>query len=235
VHLQAAQLHVGQFASGAGVEFGNLIEVDAELVLGLASGDVLVGLRVHVRVHAHGGGRNDSEIAGDFVEVAQLFLALDVEGVDTLLQRVLDFRAGLADAGESAFARVAAGLDHAEEFAGGDDVEARVFRHQQLQHGEIGVRLHGVGDLVVDLAEGGIQAPVVVADRVCRVDVEGGAVLIGEGLEIDVLAVQRAIPVGKSVHARRVDAPRPARKGDAASFADDGSLDFRPSVVRVPM
>ena len=40
-----------------------------------------------------------------------------------LVERVFDFLPRLTDAGEGAFSRIAAGRDHAKEFAAGDDVE----------------------------------------------------------------------------------------------------------------
>ena len=92
---------VGEFG-GAGVDVGDGLEIDAELVLGLAGGDVFVGFGVHVRVHPHGDRGDHAEVAGDFVEVAELVLGFDVEGVDACFEGVDDFVAGLADAGEGA-------------------------------------------------------------------------------------------------------------------------------------
>ena len=53
---------------------------------------------------------------------------------------------------------------------------------------------------MVEPGESLVQALVVVPDGVGRVDVEGGAVLLGQRLQADVLTVEGAVAVGESVH-----------------------------------
>ena len=53
---------------------------------------------------------------------------------------------------------------------------------------------------MVDAAKSGVQPAIVIDDRAPRVDVERGAVLGGEGREIDVFAVEGTVFVGKAVH-----------------------------------
>jgi hypothetical protein len=96
---------------GARVERGDFLEGDAELVLVRAGGDLGVGVGLHVRVHADGNGRALLLFARDLVDEIQFRDALDVERVDARGERLLDFRAGLADAGEVALRGLAAGLD----------------------------------------------------------------------------------------------------------------------------
>jgi hypothetical protein len=188
VHLQAAQLDVFQLLGSAFVEVGDGGEIDAKLVLGLAGGNVFVGVGVNVRVHADRGRGDHAELAGDLVEVAEFFLALDVERVDPLLQRIDDLVTGLANTGEGAMRRITARLDDAEEFSAGNDVEARAVGRQQAEHREVGICLHGVGDLVIHAIQRGIKAGVVVDDRARRINVERRAVLGSQGGEIDVFA-----------------------------------------------
>ena len=94
-----------------------------------------MGVGIHVRVHADGGGGDHAQLARDVVEVAQLLLALDIEGVNPLLQRIDDLVAGLADAGKRAVRGIATGLDDSEELAAGNDVEARTVGGQEAEHG----------------------------------------------------------------------------------------------------
>ena len=61
----------------------------------------------------------------DLVDVVQLRFALDVETVNALLERVLDFLTRFPDTGEGALARIAPCREHAKEFATGNNVETR--------------------------------------------------------------------------------------------------------------
>lgn len=216
VHLQPAKFHVRQFLGGARVEVGDGIEVDAELVLRLARGNVFVGLGVDVRVHPHGSWSDQAKFAGDLVEVSKFFLALDVEGVDALLECVFDFRPCFANAGEGAFCRIATGLNDSEQFAARDDIESCVLGRKEPQHREVGICLHCIGDFVVDGAQSLVQATVVVADRIGGINVERGAVFVGNVLKVDVLAMKRAVAVGKSVHGEACKRWSRAGQGRAA-------------------
>ena len=69
-------------------------------------------------------GARISFARGNVVDVFQLRFALDIEAVNTLVERILDFFARFADAGEGALLRIAAGLEHAKKFAAGNDVES---------------------------------------------------------------------------------------------------------------
>ena len=202
VHLQAAEADVREFRGGAGIEIRDGGEIDAELVLALAGGDVFVCLRVHVGVHTDRGGGDFPEFPGDLVEIAEFLFALDVERVDALLEGVDDFRAGLADTGEGAVGGISAGLDHAEKLAARDDVEARAFGGEQAEDGEIGVRLDRISDLVIDARQCLVEADEMVGDRPRRIDVKGSAVFLGEGFQGNVFAEKLAVPVGKAVHGR---------------------------------
>ena len=149
VHLQSAQLDVRELRSGAVVEAFDGAEIHAELVLAFPGGDILVGFRVDVRVHADGSWGNFPKLAGDFVEVAEFLFAFDIEGVDALFEGVDDFLTGFSDACKSAVGGITAGLDDTEKLTAGNDVEARALGGEQAEDGKVGVRLYGKCDLVI--------------------------------------------------------------------------------------
>jgi len=62
---------------------------------------------VHIRVYAHGDRRNFFPARGDAVDARQFCLAFDIEGINALLERELDFRRGFAHAGKDTFLGVA--------------------------------------------------------------------------------------------------------------------------------
>src|SRR5690606_5960802 len=67
VHLHALDGDVG-ILGGGGIGGGGVFEGDAELVLGLAGGDLGVGLGIDVGVDADGDGGLDAEFAGHVVD-----------------------------------------------------------------------------------------------------------------------------------------------------------------------
>ena len=78
-------------------------------------------------------------------------------------QRVFHFGGSLADARKDDLGRVAAGLEDAEQFAAGDDVEARAGPGQQRQHGQRRVGFHRVANRVRQAAERLVVCAVVLA------------------------------------------------------------------------
>ena len=60
---------------------------------------------------------------GDLIDVVEFGLAFDVERVNLLVEGIFDLFARFPNAGEGAFRRGAAGLQDAEKFAAGNDVE----------------------------------------------------------------------------------------------------------------
>ena len=97
--------------------------------------------------------------------------ALDVERTDADLQREVDFGAGLADAGEDHRGRIAAGAEHAFEFAAGDDVEAGAERREQIQNREVAVRFDGVADAMRQRLQCGVELRVLRREVGARIDV----------------------------------------------------------------
>src|SRR5690606_8138293 len=124
---------VREFRGSAVVEAFDGFEIDAKLVLTFPGGNVLVGFRIHIRVHADGGGCDFAKLPGDIVEVAELFLALYVEGVDFLFEGVNALLTGFADPREGAVGGITAGFDYTEKLASRNDVKARAFGGEQAK------------------------------------------------------------------------------------------------------
>ena len=70
----------------------------AELVLLEARGDVGVGLRVHVWVHAHGNGRLNPMGSRDGLDAIELHLGFDIEAANAGLEGLFYLLCRLADA-----------------------------------------------------------------------------------------------------------------------------------------
>ena len=103
--------------------------------------------------------------------VFQFSFTLDVEAVNALLQRVLDFVARFAHAGERAFGRIAACREHTKELAAGNDVEACARTYEQFQDRAIRVRLDRIANEVIQRRERGVESCVVIENCPRAVDV----------------------------------------------------------------
>jgi hypothetical protein len=125
---------------------------NAELVLGLAGGDLFMGARIHVRVHAHGDRRGLAHGGRDLRQDLKLRLAFDVELADAALQRHAHLLGGLADAGKhDPLPRHTGGL-RAQVFAARDHVHPGAQPGQMRQDRLVGIRLHREADKVVQTA-----------------------------------------------------------------------------------
>src|SRR5690606_8735546 len=99
VHVQAVEAYVrpGRLRLEPGPRLGDR---DAELVLGLAGGNLGVGQRVHVRVDAYRGTRGGAAFRGDRLQQFELVAGFDVEAGHACVQPLHDFPCALADAGK---------------------------------------------------------------------------------------------------------------------------------------
>ena len=184
------------------------VDPDAELVVALAGRNVFVRLRVDIRIDPQRHRRLDPHRAGHLVEKFQFRLRLDVERINTLPQRVFDFLPRLAHPGERAGIGATAGFEHAEQLAPRHDIEPSPFAGQQVEDGEIGIRLHGETHPVVEPRQRLVEAPVVIPDGRRAVDVKRRALLRRQLRQIDALAMQHPVTVGKFMHKRVKLAPR---------------------------
>ena len=131
---------------------------------------------------------------------SQFRLAFDVETQDVLVERVFDFFPRFADAGESAFPRIASGFEDAEKFAAGNDIEAGAGLGEQFQDGAIRVRFDRVANEVIERRERRIEPAIVIEDRARAIDIERRAELLRDALEIDLFAIKPAVAVMKRMH-----------------------------------
>src|SRR5439155_5455989 len=102
VHLDADDIDIAH-SGGALVNGLDVIERDAELVFARTGGDVIVGARIDIGIHTQRDRRTQIFFAGDPINRLEFRFALDVEALNTLLQRIFDFLARLADSRECAF------------------------------------------------------------------------------------------------------------------------------------
>src|SRR5579884_2383638 len=202
VAVEADRGHVGQGVRAA-IGGERLGDGDAELALLHAGGDVRVRLRVDVGIHPQRHGRAHAEARGDALDGLELLGRLDVEHQDALLERVGDLLGGLADAREHDAPRVGSGAQRLPELAARHDVEAGARAREEVEDREVVVRLHREADEVRRAGERGVEGVEGSEQRRAAVDVERGAVALGEPRERDLLAAKLAVAVdegGGGVH-----------------------------------
>jgi len=190
---------------GAAVQGKRLVEGHAELVFLETRGDVGVGARIDVRVHAQRDRRGLAEASGNCRDPFQFRRRLDVETGDTLRQREFDFGCRLAHAGENHLARAAAGGQYALEFAAGDDVETGAQPGEGGKDGQVGIGLHGVADQRVAARKAGGEFVPGVGQRALGINIAGRAIFVGDARQGDALGVQFAVADGEefgSAHER---------------------------------
>ena len=140
------------------------------------------------------------QAGGDPADAGQFRLAFRVETINVPAQSELDLPLRLADARENAGLRAAAGGDDPAQFAFADDVEAGAQIGQDAQNGQVGIRLDGEADAVVQRPQGAVEAPEMAGQRLLRINVKGRAVLFGQRLHGDSFAEKFAVPVMKRMH-----------------------------------
>ena len=96
------------------------------------------------------------------IDVIQLRFALDIEAVNTLLERVFDLLTRFAHSGERAARRIAPSCDHTIKLAAGNDVEARARIGEQVQDRAIRVRFDCVANQMIERRKRGIEPRVVI-------------------------------------------------------------------------
>ena len=178
VHVDAGDGDAGQLG-GLGVEARGVLEGHAELVLGLAGGDLGVRLGVDIGVDAEGDRRGAAEARRDLAQRLELRLRFHVEAEDALLQRIGHLGARLADAGEDDLVGGDAGGAGAAQLALRHHVHAGPEARQRGDDGLVGIGLDGVADQRVETGEGLLQHAVVPLQGRRRVAIEGGADLLG--------------------------------------------------------
>lgn len=201
VAIDAGHLQVRQ-RGGAAVGRQRVVEGHAELVGFQTRRDVGVGLGVDVGVHAQRHARDLAHAAGDLVQAVQLGNRFDVEAQDVVRQRQAHFLDALADARKNHFARIAAGCEHAQQFAARDDVEAGALAREQVEDRQVGIGLHRVADeCVAPRASVGVGAEIGQQRRL-RIHIGGRAELRGDAGQGGAFGVQHAGVVREMRHGR---------------------------------
>src|SRR5207245_8963339 len=147
----------------------------------------------------------------NLVDAIQLHFALDVETVNALSERVLDFLARLSDAGKGAFRGIASCGNDAEKFAAGNDVEPSSFFGKQTQDCAIRIRFDRITNQMIQRRESagradssrgerGIESAVMIENRSRAVDVERRPKFLHDPRKIDIFAMKLPFAVMKRMH-----------------------------------
>ena len=117
---------------------------NAKLIALEPSGNIGVGLRVHIGVDADAHRCNLAARQRHCAQHIQLGFALDVEASDTGIERLAHLGAGFAHARKNHLVRLATGSQHTAEFATRDDVKAATRLGEDLQHTQRRIGFHRV-------------------------------------------------------------------------------------------
>ena len=185
---------------GAGIDLAGALPRDAELVLGLAGGDLLVGPGVDIRVDAQRDGGHLAQRHGAGRKQFELRLGFDVEAQYAGPQGEVDLASRLADPGKQDLGGGNTGGERTAQLAFRDHVGAGAKPRQRAQHGLVGVSLHGIADQRVEAREGLAEDAVMPGQRRGRIAVEGSADLRGDIWYRHVLGMKDAVAVFEMVH-----------------------------------
>ena len=176
-----------------------------------------MGRGIDIGIHADCDRGDEAGLARHLVDPLEFLLRLNIEAVDPLTQGIVDLSGGFTHTRKGAPVGATPGLEHAEKLPSRDDVESGPLLGEKVQHREIAVCLHRVADHPI--AEGRkcrIKTAVIVQDRLRRVDIDRSTHLGGHGLQIDPLALQRAIGVTERMHRQRLKGEGRRAKGQRA-------------------
>ena len=202
MHLQTAQAQVFE-ARGAGIEGLDPLQLDAKFVFVRAGGDFGVGVGIDVGIDPHGDRGNFSQAGGHAVNARQFRLAFRIEGVNAPAQGKGDLRLRLAHAREDAEPRIAAGGDDAAQLAFADDVKAGAQPGQGTQDGQIGIGFDSKTNAMIQSAQRGGQARIMVRESFVRIDVERGAMFSGQAPDGHILAIKFPLAALEKMHGRK--------------------------------
>ena len=208
------------FASERRVDFGCAVERHAKLVLALAGRDLLMRARIDIGIDPESAGRALAYPAGDGGKLVALFLALDIELADAFIEPLLQFRMRFADAGKHDVFRLHSRLQGARELAPGNHVGAIAFVGQHAQHGKVRIGFDGKGDMRLFQPGKRIAKHAGMAHECrARIDIDGGADLIGNHRQRYIFGVQDAVAELEMVHVRPHAASRRTSRDSLGSRA----------------
>ncbi len=193
----AYQLHLLELRS-LQRKLRSLILRDTEFVGFQARGNIGMRTGVDVRVDAQRHTRDFARGLCDPVERGQLAGRLDVEALHADIERKAHIVGRLAHAGKHHLARFAPCSQYPFEFARRNDVEAPAQAREQLQHRQVGVRLHRVTQ--GDVHRAGLRRLAIALrrlfDRGARIDIGRGAEFSRHGRGGDLLDLQGRVGIG---------------------------------------
>ncbi len=176
----------------------------AELVFGLAGGDLLVCPGVDIRIDAQRHRRCLSRRHGARRQQFELRLGFDIEAVNAGGECKIHLARRLADAGKDYFFGRDAGCERPAQFTFRNHVRAGTELGQRAQHGLVGIRLRRVADQRVEFGEGFGEDPEMARQRRRRVAVERSADACRDRGYRHVLGMQDAVTVFEMVHGKLV-------------------------------
>ncbi len=185
---------------GTGIHLWGFGNVDAELVLFQARGNVGMGTGINIRVHPQRNRCLHAELARHGIEPVQFGVGFDIETAYAHLERPLHFPLLLADAGEDHPGWVATGFQHPLQLTGRNNIEAGTESGQNIQHGQIAVGFYRVAHQMRMIPKGIVVGPIVPLERRAGVYIGRSAKTIGNGRDRDILGVELAVAVVEMIH-----------------------------------
>ena len=201
MHINSHNLDPRQ-AGGMGIDLTRPADRDAELVVILAGRDLLVRLRIHVRVHPHGDRGHFAQPAGHRRQTLHLGLAFDVELPNTARQRQFHLFRRLADTGKHDPLARKTGGNRPAILAPRYHIDTGPKARHQPQNRLVRIGLHGIAHQMVQPLQGLVKQPVMPLQSRGRIDIKRRANLgcnLGQG---HILGMQNAVLIQKMIHRR---------------------------------
>ena len=185
---------------GLAIDSQCLAEGDAEFVLLQPGRDIRMRFGVDIRVDADAHRRLRAHLPGDAVQSFQFAFRFDVEALDACGERLAHVVAALAHAGEYGLSRIAAGRNHACQFAARNDVETAAHSREQIQDGKIRIGFHRVADQMRSCPEGPVVVAESLLERRAGIDKARRAELHADLRQRDVFGKELAVAQRKDAH-----------------------------------
>src|SRR5262245_33347150 len=157
-------------------------------------------VRIDIRVYAQCDWRALFLCAGEALDRVQFSFTFDVEAVNALLQRVLNFVTGFAYARERTPDWIANRRYYTKQLATGNDVETRTRAYEQVQDRAIRVRFYRVTNEVIQRRERRVESRVVIENCPGAINVSWSANPFRYLCQIDLFAMKAPVLVVKRMH-----------------------------------
>ena len=178
-------------ASPAPVNLRRLANINAELVLAQASGNVRVGVGEYVRIHTQRKPRTAFQLASARRKQVELGFALHIEFEDLRFKRAIDLFRSLAHSGEDHPAcSLRRSSQNALQLAARDNVEPRTAVGEQFEDRECRIGLYGVAHQVLAARQRLLKNSEPLDNLIGRVDIKGCAVTPRQTFQRNFAAVQ---------------------------------------------